>query len=131
MSLLVWNCHGLRNPRKIQKLGDYILAKDPSVLFLAETWTEDARLDIVLRNFDFNNRWSIPSESRRGCLVLLWKDSINLTIVNSSKYYIDAFINRYTKNAWRFTGFYEEPVTWRRHEAWSKLSALNTYPTIP
>ena len=48
MSLLVWNCHGLRNPCKIQKLGDYIRAKDPSVLFLAETWTEDGRYQVSL-----------------------------------------------------------------------------------
>ena len=30
-----------------------------------------------------------------------------------------------------FTGFYGEPVSWRRHEAWLKLSALNIHPTIP
>ena len=45
MSLLVWNCRGLRNPRTVRELGDYIQAKDPTVVFLAETWTDDARLD--------------------------------------------------------------------------------------
>ena len=48
MSLLVWNCRGLGNPSTIRELGDYIRAKDPSILFLAETWIDDARLDIVL-----------------------------------------------------------------------------------
>ena len=63
--------------------------------------------------------------------MLLWKDSINLTVVDSSKYYVDAFVDRYTEQAWHFTSFYGEPVTWRRHEAWLKFSALNTYSTIP
>ena len=36
----------------MKELGDYIQAKDPTVTFLAETWTNDARLDQVLRNFD-------------------------------------------------------------------------------
>ena len=45
MSLLVWNCRGLRNPCTVRELGDYIQAKDPTVVFLAETWTDDARLD--------------------------------------------------------------------------------------
>lgn len=84
----------------------------------------------MLRNFDFNNTWSVASETRGGGLVLLWKDLINLFVVDSSKYYIDALVDRYTEQAWHFTGFYGEPVTWRRHEAWSKLSALNTYPSI-
>ena len=56
MSLLVWNCRGLGNPRTVRELGDYIWAQDPTVVFLAETWTDDARLDQVLRNFDFRNK---------------------------------------------------------------------------
>ena len=100
MSLLVWNCHGLGNPYTIRDLGDYIRAKDLSIMFLAKTWTDDARLDNVLWNFDFNNRWLVPSETRGGGLVLLWKDSINLTVVDSSKYYIDTFVDRFTEQAW-------------------------------
>ena len=48
MSLLVWNCHGLGNACTVRELGDYIRAKDPFVVFLAKTWTDDARLDSVL-----------------------------------------------------------------------------------
>ena len=56
MSLLVWNCRGLGNPRTMRELGDFIQAKDPFVVFLVETWTDDDRLDQVLRNFDFVNK---------------------------------------------------------------------------
>ena len=56
MNLLVWNCRGLGNPRTVRELGDYIRAKDPAVVFLAETWTDDARLDEVLQNFSFRNK---------------------------------------------------------------------------
>ena len=76
MSHLVWNCCGLENPRIVRELGDYTRAKDPAVVFLAETWTDDARLDQVLRNFDFRNKWSVPSGYRGGGLVLLWKEDI-------------------------------------------------------
>ena len=61
MILLVWNCHGLGNPRTVKELGEYIGAKDPTVVFLAETWADNARLDQVLRNFDFRNKWSVES----------------------------------------------------------------------
>ena len=36
----------------MKELGDYIQAKDPTITFLAETWTDDVRLDQVLHNFD-------------------------------------------------------------------------------
>ena len=61
MSLLVWNCRGLGNPRTVKELGEYIRAKDHTVVFLAETWANNARLDQVLRNFDFRNKWSVES----------------------------------------------------------------------
>ena len=131
MSLLIWNCRGLGNPRTVRELGDYIQAKDPSVVFLAETWTDNDRLDQVLRNFDFVNKWSIPSGNRGGGLVLLWKEDIRITVEDSSKYYIDVLIEKNTPQEWRFISFYGEPVTNRRHEAWTKIRTFNNKPHIP
>ena len=76
----------------MRELGDYIQAKDPTVTFLAETWTDDARLDQVLRNFDFRNKWSAASGNRGGGLVLLWKEEIRITVEDSSKYCIDVLV---------------------------------------
>ena len=131
MSLLIWNCRGLGNPRTMRELGDFIQAKDPVVVFLVETWTDDDRLDQVLRNFDFVNKWSVPSGNRRGGLVLLWKEDIRITVEDSSKYCIDVLVEKNTPQEWRFTGFYGEPVTNRRHEAWTKIQTLNNKPHIP
>ena len=94
MSLLVWNCCGLKNPRTVKELGDYIRAKDPTVVFLTETWADSARLDQVLRNFDFKNKWSIESGNRGGGLVLLWKEEIKITVEDSSKYCIDVLVEK-------------------------------------
>ena len=121
MSLLIWNCRGLGNPRTVRELGDYIRAKDPSVMFLAETWTNNDRLHQVLRNFDFVNKWVVHSGNRGGGLVLLWKEDIRITVEDSSKYYTDVLVEKNTPQEWRFTGFYGEPVTNRRHETWTKI----------
>lgn len=40
-----------------KELGDIIWAKDPFVMFIAETWRYEARLDRVQRNIDFEHRW--------------------------------------------------------------------------
>ena len=53
MSLLVWNCHGLGNLRIEDQLADFAWAKDPSVVFLAETWTDKVRLEQVQRRIQF------------------------------------------------------------------------------
>ena len=56
MSCLAWNCRGLGNLHAGREFVDIIWAKDPSVVFLAKTLTNEARLDIVQRNIDFDHR---------------------------------------------------------------------------
>ena len=53
-----------------------------------------------------------------------------MTVEASGKYYIDAIIDKNTKNAWQLVGFYGEPETARRIEAWNKLRSLNSQPDI-
>ena len=125
MNCLVWNCHGLRNLRTRKELGDLIQAKDPFVMFIAETWVDEARLITVMWNFDYEHKWIVPREGRRGGLALFWKSSINYLVKDSSKYFIDTIVDKNTDNAWRFTGFYGEPITSRRREAWGSLRRLN------
>ena len=54
MNCLVWNCLGLGNLCIGKKLGDIIWAKDPSVVFIAETLADEARLDTMQINIDFD-----------------------------------------------------------------------------
>lgn len=54
---------------------------------------------------------------RGGGLVLFWKSSVNLSVEGSLKYFIDFDINKNSKNAWCFMGFYGEPETVKRYEA--------------
>ena len=119
MSCLAWNCDGLRNLCTGRELGDIIRAKDPFVVFLVKTFTDDARLEFVQRSIGFDHRWAVPRVERSGGLVLYWKASIDLTVEGLDRYYIDAVIDKNTENEWRLTGFYGEPNTARRHEAWT------------
>ena len=121
MNCLVWNCHGLGNLRTRKELEDFIRAKDPSVLFIVETWVDEARLITVIRNFNYEHKWIVLREGRGGGLALFWKSSINLSVEDSSKYCNDTIIDKNTDNAWRFTGFYREPITSRHCEAWDAL----------
>ena len=54
-----------------------------------------------------------------GGLALYWKNSI------------DSIINKGSDEAWRFIGFYGEPATHKRIEAWNKLRLLNNKHDLP
>ena len=59
MSLIVWNCRGLRNPQTIRELGDLIRAQDPTAMFIAETWLDEARLKSLLKNSDLDKKFVV------------------------------------------------------------------------
>ena len=94
MSCLAWNYHGFGNLYTGRKLIEIIRAKDLAVVFLAETLIDDARLECIQRSIGFDHRWVVPRVGKGGGLVLYWKASINLTVEDSDRYYIDAMIGR-------------------------------------
>ena len=130
MNLLVWNFRGLGNLRTKKELVSILRAKDPSIVFIAETWTDEVRLDRTLSYINFDQKWVVPRSTRGGGLVLFWKNSINLKVVGSHRYYIDAVINKNERDEWRFIGFYGEPDAAKRNEAWAKLRSLNRNQNI-
>ena len=99
MNCLMWNYRGFGNLHTGKELGDIIQVKDPNVVFIAETWAGKVRLNSVLRNIDFDHNWVVPREGRGGGLVLFWKDLVNLTIKDSSRYFIDTCIDKNFNNA--------------------------------
>ena len=99
MSCLVWNCCGLRNLRTEKELGVFVRAKDPSVMFLAETWSDEARLKDIKRKLEFDQVFIVPRENRGGGLALFWKNSINITVETFSKNHIDSTINKGKEDA--------------------------------
>ena len=131
MSFLVWNCHELGNLVTEKELGDLIREKDPSVVFMAKTWTDEARLKTIKRRLNFDHMFFVPHIHRGGGLVLFWKELMGLRVETSSKNHIDCIIRGGNEGAWRFTGFYDEPITHKRHESWSLLCQLNNQFDLP
>ena len=56
MNLRVWNFCGLGILHIGKKLGDIIRAKDPSVVFIAETLADEARLDQVVQEIEVQDK---------------------------------------------------------------------------
>ena len=64
-------------------------------------------------------------------MALLWKSEVTVWVDSFSKFHIDAVVNGMTAEAWRFTGFYGEPNTNYKEEAWSMLQMLRSKPHLP
>ena len=110
---------------------DLVWAKDPSVVFLAETLTDEARLEFIQNSINFDHRFVVHKVGCSGGLVLFWRSTINLTIEGLDKNFIDAIIDKGLESEWRLTDFYGEPETARRFEAWDKLRRLNSNSERP
>ena len=78
MSLLCWNCRGLRNWQIVQELSDLVQAQDPTVVFLAETWLDDIRLSGIRDSLHFGHYHGVSRLTRGGGLVMFWKKDFDL-----------------------------------------------------
>ena len=70
MSLLVWNYRGLGNLVIKKELGDLTRAQDLPVVFITETWMDEARLRKIKRNLNFDHMFFVPRIHQGGGLVL-------------------------------------------------------------
>ena len=116
MSWLCWNVRGLGNQRTVRELAKLVRAQDPSIMFLAETWVDKARLEFLCDELLFDKKWIVQRVTRAGGLALLWKNSIDISVVSSSLNHIDAIVNKGKDDSWRFTGIYGFPEAGGKHE---------------
>ena len=121
MSIIVWNYPGLGNLQTRKELEVVIQAKDPSVVFIAETWADEARLQEIKLNIEFDNLFFVERNNRGGGLALFWRNSVDLSVDSFSPNHIDSIINKGKEEVCRFTGFYGEPMMHKRMESWNKL----------
>ena len=75
--------------------------------------------------------FSVPQVNRGGGLVLFWTDSLNLHVETCLKNHIDCIVGGGIEGAWRFTGFYGEPITHKCHELWELLRQLHSQFNLP
>ena len=86
----MWDCHGLRNPCTENELANLVRVKDPFVVFLAETWADEARLKDRFRKISCENIFIAPRSNWGGGLVLFWRSTIDVIVEGAGINYIDA-----------------------------------------
>ena len=112
---LMLELSGFGNPQTEQELGDIIRAQGPSVMFLAETWLDKARLLFIRDKLRFEGLLEFSREGRGGRVAILWKKEVDFSVDIYLSNHIDDIINKGKDDGWRFIGFYGEPDTRSHH----------------
>ena len=73
MSILSWNCQGLRNPRAVRDLCYLVRTKKPIMVFLMETKSRKNKMERIRSKLGFPNMLVVDCVGKGGGLVLLCK----------------------------------------------------------
>ena len=122
---------GLRNRCTVREFEVVTWAQDPAAMFLAETWSTEARLQKLCTELKFDHCWIGPSAGKSGFLTLFWKKSVRIDVVSASPNHIDAIVGEAVNKQWRFTGVYGFADIVRKHETWSLLCDLYRQFSLP
>lgn len=71
MSIIAWNCWGLRSSLEIRSLIDEVKAKDPLLVFLAETKASMSKIRGIQNKINFMQGIIFLSDGRSGGLTML------------------------------------------------------------
>ena len=76
-----------------------------------ETKSRDNYVKNLRAKLQLDNVHIVSRHNTGGGLTLFWSRDINLHMLDASLTYIDAMVIPGVDDAWRFTGFYGNPVT--------------------
>lgn len=80
---------------------DFIRAQDPSVVFIAKTWLDKARLEFIKMRIKYGGMLEVSRVTRGGALAIFWTHDIDLSIETYSPKHIDTIINQGKEDEWR------------------------------
>ncbi|XP_042983221.1 uncharacterized protein LOC122312630 [Carya illinoinensis] len=125
MSIVVWNCRELGNPRPVRILKKIVKDKCPNLVFLVETKAGKQRLESVRRSLKLDGCFVVHSVGLSGGIALLWKEEWEVTIINYTRWHISALVKEEVNGqTWQFTGFYGHLETAKRKGSWQLLEIL-------
>lgn len=99
---------GLGNHATFLALRDLVRSNLTSFVFLCETKLSHRKAEDIRVKLGFSGCLTVDSIGASEGLMLLWMDTVSVTIRSFSAAHIDSVVNEGT-SVWRFTGLYGNP----------------------
>nr|XP_023880677.1 uncharacterized protein LOC111993057 [Quercus suber] len=109
MRLLSWNCQGLGNLWTVQNLHKLVKEQALEVCFLMETRLDKDGFEKHGGDLPFKNKLIVKKPKAGGGLALLWRNDVNLDVINFTDNHILAKVVEDDGFVWFLTGFYGWP----------------------
>lgn len=101
---------GAWEPQTIRKLKCLINVKLPTIMLLMKTKCSISKIKTISSKLGFLNYFTIDIVGQKGGLAMMWKDDVNLEILNYSRRHINTKVKEADSGLeWGWTGFYGEP----------------------
>ncbi|KAL5740942.1 hypothetical protein ACOSQ2_030122 [Xanthoceras sorbifolium] len=131
MKILCWNVRGLGNPRTFRALRARVREDKPEMIFLSETRLNSFGAGNIRVHLGFDGCFVVDRVGTGGGLILLWQNSVDVTVRSFNCGHIDCIVSDADGRRWRFTGFYGEPKQWLREQSWVLLRRLAGLDNLP
>ncbi|XP_023911126.1 uncharacterized protein LOC112022729 [Quercus suber] len=127
MKLLSWNCQRLGNPWTVRGLCDIVEAQAPKICFLMETKLFDDGFAQICKDTKLPNKFVVKKPNWGGGLAMLWKEDVNLNVINFSDHHILAKVVELNGREWFLTGFYGWPEASQKAKSWVLLNHIRSF----
>ncbi|RHN78278.1 putative endonuclease/exonuclease/phosphatase [Medicago truncatula] len=126
MNVISWNCRGLGNVKAVPCIKDLIRVYKSDVVILIETLVESNKISDLCYTIGFDNHFSVDCIGRSGGLAILWRNSINCSLINYSQNFINMSVQDPIHDNWRLTAFYGYSDSGRHLASWDLLRHLSS-----
>ncbi|TYJ37050.1 hypothetical protein E1A91_A05G349500v1, partial [Gossypium mustelinum] len=126
MKILCWNCRGAGNLATVRELKQLLAANVPDIVFLCETKIHSNGFHRIRTICRMEGCLAVDSEGKSGGLALLWKEGVNVSVQNYSKFHIDSLVSMDDGEKFRFTSFYGQTDPSLRQQSWDMLRRVKS-----
>lgn len=125
MKTACWNCRGFGNDSRARRLKEINGLHLLDIIALSEMKQQDGYIEEKVLELGFSNFVSVPLFGLSGGLVVLWRDSVDISICFSSSNLVDLFVKS-NEGDFYLSFVYGHPNPSLRNHLWERLERTHT-----